>query len=38
MARRGHKHISILSPTFSSDCVEMLEEIKEEIHDSFMGA
>ena len=38
LAKQGHKHIAILSPAFSSDCVETLEEIKEEIHDSFMEA
>ncbi|AYF34477.1 ferrochelatase [Vreelandella alkaliphila] len=38
LAKQGHKHIAIMSPAFSSDCVETLEEIKEEIHDSFMEA
>ncbi|MGP9643044.1 MULTISPECIES: ferrochelatase [unclassified Halomonas] len=38
LAKQGHKHIAILSPAFSSDCVETLEEIKEEIRDSFMEA
>ncbi|MDW0360237.1 ferrochelatase [Halomonas venusta] len=38
LAKQGHKHIAIMSPAFSADCVETLEEIKEEIHDSFMEA
>lgn len=38
LAKQGHKHIAILSPAFSADCVETLEEIQEEIHDSFMAA
>lgn len=38
LAKQGHKHIAILSPAFSSDCVETLEEIKEEIRDSFIAA
>ena len=38
LARQGHKHIAILSPAFSSDCVETLEEIQEEIYESFIEA
>ncbi|MBT2773528.1 ferrochelatase [Halomonas sp. ISL-60] len=38
LAEQGHKHIAIMSPAFSSDCVETLEEIEEEIRDSFMEA
>ncbi|MBE0464700.1 MAG: ferrochelatase [Halomonadaceae bacterium] len=38
LAKQGHKHIAILSPAFSADCVETLEEIQEEIRDSFMAA
>ena len=38
LAKQGHKHIAIMSPAFSSDCVETLEEIEEEIRDSFMEA
>lgn len=38
LAKQGHKHIAVISPAFSSDCVETLEEIQEEIHDSFMAA
>lgn len=38
LAQQGHKHIAIMSPAFSSDCVETLEEIEEEIRDSFMQA
>lgn len=38
LAQLGHKHIAIISPAFSSDCVETLEEIEEEIRDSFIKA
>ncbi|MDR5904640.1 ferrochelatase [Franzmannia qiaohouensis] len=38
LARQGHKHIAVVSPAFASDCVETLEEINEEIRDSFLEA
>ncbi|UYG04801.1 ferrochelatase [Halomonas sp. LR3S48] len=38
LARQGRKHIAVVSPAFSSDCVETLEEINEEIRDSFLAA
>ncbi|MCB8887544.1 ferrochelatase [Vreelandella malpeensis] len=38
LARQGHKHIAVISPAFSSDCVETLEEIQEEIRESFLHA
>ncbi|MGO2391772.1 MAG: ferrochelatase [Halomonas sp.] len=38
LAQQGHKHIAIISPAFSSDCIETLEEIEEEIRDSFIKA
>ena len=38
LARRGHKHIAVVSPAFSADCVETLEEIEEEIKESFLAA
>ena len=38
LAEGGKKNISIMSPAFSSDCVETLEEINEEIFESFEEA
>jgi ferrochelatase len=38
LARQGRKHIAVISPAFSSDCVETLEEINEEIRESFLAA
>ncbi|MEQ6916952.1 ferrochelatase [Halomonas aquatica] len=38
LARQGRKHIAVVSPAFSSDCVETLEEIEEEIRESFLAA
>ncbi|WFM70605.1 ferrochelatase [Halomonas sp. CKK8] len=38
LARQGKKHIAVVSPAFSSDCVETLEEIEEEIRDAFIEA
>ena len=35
LARNGKKNIAIIAPAFSSDCVETLEEINEEIAESF---
>lgn len=38
LARAGHKHIAVISPAFSADCVETLEEIQMQIRDSFLAA
>lgn len=38
LARQGHKRIAVLSPAFSADCVETLEEIQQEIRDAFIEA
>ncbi len=38
LAKAGKKHIAIMAPAFSSDCVETLEEINEEIRESFVHA
>ncbi len=38
LAKQGHKSIAIAAPAFSSDCVETLEEIEEEIRESFEHA
>ena len=35
LASKGIRNIAIVAPAFSSDCVETLEEINEEIRDSF---
>ena len=35
LARKGKKNIAIVAPAFSSDCVETLEEINQEIAESF---
>jgi protoporphyrin/coproporphyrin ferrochelatase len=38
LAATGKKRIAIMAPAFSSDCVETLEEINEEIRESFEEA
>jgi len=38
LAKAGKKHIAIMAPAFSADCVETLEEINEEIRESFEEA
>jgi len=38
LARNGKKRIAVIAPAFSSDCLETLEEINEEICDGFMEA
>ncbi len=38
LAEAGHKRIAVMAPAFSSDCVETLEEINEEIRESFEHA
>lgn len=38
LARQGKKHIAVIAPAFSADCIETLEEINGEIRDSFQHA
>jgi protoporphyrin/coproporphyrin ferrochelatase len=38
LAEAGKKRIAVMAPAFSSDCVETLEEINEEIRESFEEA
>ncbi|NLC22491.1 MAG: ferrochelatase, partial [Halomonadaceae bacterium] len=38
LARQGKKHIAVVSPAFAADCVETLEEIEDEIRESFLSA
>ena len=38
LAEQGHKRIAVMAPGFSSDCVETLEEINEEIKEAFEEA
>jgi ferrochelatase len=38
LARSGCKRIAVMAPAFSADCVETLEEINEEIKESFEEA
>ncbi|TYB77717.1 ferrochelatase [Maritimibacter fusiformis] len=38
LARAGKKRIAVIAPAFSSDCIETLEEIEEEIQHSFKDA
>lgn len=38
LARQGKKRIAILSPAFSADCIETLEEINSEIREAFLQA
>ena len=35
LAQNGVKNIAVIAPAFASDCIETLEEIKEEIRESF---
>lgn len=37
-AKAGRQHLAILAPAFSSDCVETLKEIQEEIRHAFLEA
>ncbi|QPM91444.1 ferrochelatase [Pseudooceanicola algae] len=37
-AKAGNRRIAICAPAFSADCIETLEEINEEIRDSFIEA
>ncbi len=38
LAEAGHKRIAVIAPAFSADCIETLEEINEEIRESFEEA
>ena len=38
LARQGKKKIAVIAPAFSADCIETLEEINEEIRESFEHA
>lgn len=38
LAKAGARHIAVMAPAFSSDCVETLEEINEEIKEAFEEA
>lgn len=38
LARAGKRNIAIMSPAFSADCVETLEEVNGEIRHAFMAA
>jgi ferrochelatase len=38
LAKVGKTNIAVIAPAFSSDCIETLEEIQEEIQDSFKDA
>jgi ferrochelatase len=38
LAKRGIKRIAVMAPAFSADCIETLEEINEEIRESFEHA
>ena len=38
LAEQGHRRIAVMAPGFSSDCVETLEEINEEIKEAFEEA
>ena len=38
LARQGRKSMAVIAPAFSGDCIETLEEINEEIRESFESA
>ncbi|WP_420004587.1 ferrochelatase [Arenibacterium sp. LLYu02] len=38
LAKQGKKNIAVIAPAFSADCIETLEEINEEIQESFIHA
>ena len=38
LAKSGKKHIAVIAPAFSADCLETLEEIREEIREAFIEA
>ena len=37
LAQAGKRHIAMMAPAFSADCVETLEEINEEIREAFLA-
>ena len=38
LARAGKRNIAVIAPAFSADCLETLEEIREEIREAFLQA
>ena len=38
LAQEGKRRIAVIAPAFSADCIETLEEINEEIQESFKDA
>ena len=38
LAKAGMKHIAVMAPAFSADCVETLEEVQGEIQEAFLHA
>ena len=38
LARQGVKRLAVVAPAFAADCIETLEEINEEIRESFEEA
>jgi ferrochelatase len=38
LAQAGKRHIAVMAPAFSADCVETLEEVEGEIRDAFIAA
>ncbi len=38
LAKQGKRHIAVIAPAFSADCIETLEEIQSEIRESFEHA
>jgi len=38
LAKQGNKHLAIISPAFSADCLETLEELEHENREVFMAA
>lgn len=38
LAKDGCRHLAVIAPAFSADCLETLEEIREEIADAFKAA
>lgn len=38
LARQGRRHIAVIAPAFSADCIETLEEINGEIREAFLHA
>ncbi|WP_136683151.1 ferrochelatase [Falsirhodobacter xinxiangensis] len=38
LAKQGKRHIAVMAPAFSADCIETLEEINGEIREAFLHA